>query len=75
MKIDFRILIKNSGEKLSQRKLAKEMVAAKHYTTLDVAINAIQNFNQGRAKEIKVDLLFWIAKRFNQKSILDFFKW
>jgi len=72
MKIDFKQLTRNAD--INMKQLAEEMVAAGHFNNRLTAYITIQNFNHGRGKSIKLDLLLWIRRRFNV-DITEFFKW
>jgi hypothetical protein len=68
MKIDFKLLIKESGEDLTQSDLAREMVKAGIFENKHSAINMMQYHQSGKAKGCDWELLKYLAKRFNRKG-------
>lgn len=74
MKIDFTALIKESGEKLSKKALAREMSKEGLFKNTRSAENMIQFHQTGRAKGCDWDLLKFLCERFNRKGS-DIIKW
>lgn len=74
MKIDFRNLIEQSGEKISQRQLAKEMTEKGLFKTLASAYSMMQYHQTGKAKSCDYKLLLYLMERFNKKAS-DILKW
>ena len=74
MKIDFKKLLKESDEKLTQADLAREMVAEGLFNSLRSAINTIQYHNRGKVKSCSYALIKYLAKRFNCKGT-DVLQW
>lgn len=68
MRIDFTKLIKDSGEKLTKRKLAEEMFHAGIFKSKKSAINMIQYHQSGKAKSCDYALICYLVKRFNRKG-------
>ena len=74
MKIDFKQIIKDSGENISQRKLAKEMTEQGLFKTLASAYSMMQYHQTGKAKSCDYQLLKYLMNRFNKKAS-DILKW
>ena len=74
MQINFRTIIEQSGEKLSQRQLAKEMTEKGLFKNLTSAYSMIQYHNSGKAKSCDYKLLLYLMERFNKKAS-DILKW
>lgn len=68
MKIDFKLLIAESGEKLTQTALAKEMVEQGLFDNTHSAINMMQYHSTGKAKSCDYALLKYLVARFNRKG-------
>ena len=65
MKIDFDIIIKNSGEAISKRNLAEEMYQAGVFKSVISGINMMNYHERGEAKSIDYELLEFMKQRFN----------
>ena len=74
MKIDIkRVLIdhyKTTGEYITQRSLAEEMVKAHIFKNIHSAQNMLQYNISGKAKSLDVQILEFLCKRFN-KTLID----
>jgi hypothetical protein len=68
MKIDFKKLIEESGEKLTQVRLAREMFSKGIFNSERSAINMIQYHQTGKAKSCDYALLKYLVERFNRKG-------
>jgi len=68
MKIDFKQIIKDSGEHISQRGLAKEMTEAGIFKTLPSAYSMMYYHQSGKAKSCDYELLKFLVRRFNIKG-------
>jgi hypothetical protein len=74
MTINFKTLIKDSGEKLTQRGLAREMVAEGLFKSVNAAVNMMQYSQNGIAKSCDWELLKYLCKRFDKKGA-DIIQW
>ena len=74
MKIDFKKLIEESGEKLTQVGLAREMFSEGLFNSEKSAINMIQYHQTGKAKSCDYALLKYLVERFNRKGT-DILQW
>ena len=74
MKIDFRKIIQESGEELTQTALAKEMVEKGLFDNTHSAINMMQYHQSGKAKSCDYVLLLYLMERFNKKAS-DILNW
>lgn len=74
MKIDFNILIQDSGEKLTQADIAREMVNKGLFKSFRSAVNTIQRCNSGKTKGVSWDMIKFLVHRF-KKPGSDIIKW
>ncbi len=65
MKIDLKRIIENSGEKVSQRKIAAEMVERGLFKNVHSAVAMMQYNASGKNKSINLELLNYVKERFN----------
>jgi hypothetical protein len=74
MKIDIKRVLadhyKVTGEYITQKSLAEEMVNARIFKNVHSAQNMIQYNISGKAKSLDVDMLEFLCKRFN-KTLID----
>jgi DNA-binding Xre family transcriptional regulator len=74
MKIDVKRVLKDhfeaTGEYITQKSLADEMVKAGIFKNVHSAQNMIQYNISGKAKSLDVDILEFLCKRFN-KTLID----
>lgn len=74
MQINFKSIIEQSGEKISQRQLAKEMTDKGLFKTLASAYSMMTYHQTGKAKSCDYKLLLYLMERFNKKAS-DILKW
>ena len=68
MKIDFDSLIKDSGQQVSKRQLAREMTAKGLFQNEASAERMIHYHQSGKAKGCDYLLLQYLAERFNRPA-------
>jgi hypothetical protein len=68
MKILFDKLIKESGENLTKRQLAREMTKQGLFSNIRSAENLIQHHQRGQMKSVDWELLKYLCKRFNKQG-------
>ena len=73
MKVNIRKLLleyndANPSDKLTQRKLALEMVAAGKYKNEASARNMLQYHSRGDAKSVDYEMLEFLKKKFNKST-------
>ncbi len=68
MKIAFERLIKESGEKLTKKRLASEMAEKGLFKSLRSAENTIQLHLRGKPKSCNWELLKYLCERFDRKG-------
>ena len=71
MKIDFKNLVigwnsEHPNSRITQRSLAREMVAAGVLGTIESAVNMMQYHSGGKAKSVDYEMLLFLERRFNK---------
>ena len=66
MRVNFKSLIEQSGEKLSQSQLAREMTEAGLFKNLQSAYSMMMYHQSGKAKSVDFLMLEYLKERFGK---------